>query len=488
MTELSHSILLQAIVKHAEVHPGKTALVSDGDEISYKQLQEHIWTAAGFLRSIGVNKGDRIIIAARKEVEFVYLYFGAHLLGVINVVVDPASTQDKLKFISETVSPKCTFGLPSFDCDGVKKCSFDDLHFDTIIDDVGNTILSKDDTADIMFTTGTTSAPKGVCLSHYNIASSAKNINGFIGNGPDEREVLGLPISHSFGLGRLRCTLLQGATLILVGNFANLKVFFETMEKYKATGFGMVPAVWEYITKLSGTRIAQFAHNLHYIEIGSAPMPIEEKQKLMALFPDTRICMHYGLTEASRSFFMEFHQYKDNLNTIGVPTSCEIKVKIMNENGAEMPVGQQGEICVKGNMVMSRYLLEKDNATAFFDDYFRTGDFGYKDRDGLYYMVGRKKELINIGGKKISPLTIEDAIKSLGVADCAVVPMKDPRGILGEVPKAYIQKMGCNLSFEEIKQGLNGLLEPYEIPVEYEFIARIPKTTTGKVQRLSLIK
>ena len=99
-------------------------------------------------------------------------------------------------------------------------------------------------------------------------------------------------------------------------------------------------------------------------------------------------------------------------------------------------------------------------------------------------MVGRKKELINIGGKKISPLTIEEAIKSHGVIDCAVVPVKDPKGILGEVPKAFIQKMGCQLSFDEI----SGLLEPYEIPTEYEFIARIPKTATGKVQRLSLIK
>lgn len=160
----------------------------------------------------------------------------------------------------------------------------------------------------------------------------------------------------------------------------------------------------------------------------------------------------------------------------------------MNDNGTEMPTGQQGEICVRGNMVMSRYLLDKDNAAAFFGDYFRTGDFGFKNENGLYYMVGRKKELINIGGKKISPLTIEEAIKSLGVIDCAVVPVKDPKGILGEVPKAFIQKMGCQLSFDEIMHGLSGLLEPYEIPTEYEFIARIPKTATGKVQRLSLIK
>lgn len=488
MSDISHSYLLQSIVDYAEHTPDKIALVSDGEEISYKQLKNNIWLASDYLNALSLRKGDSIIIAARKEVEFVYLYFGAHLRGIVNVVVDPASTQDKLRFISNTVKPKCIFGLPEFVFDGAKNIAMDSLKLDGKANDAGNLSLSKDDIADIMFTTGTTSDPKAVCLSHYNIASSTRNINGFIGNGADEREVLGLPLSHSFGLGRLRCSLVKGATLILVGNFANLKIFFGAMEKYKATGFGMVPAVWEYITKLSGNRIAQFASDLHYIEIGSAPMSIEAKQQLIKLFPNTRICMHYGLTEASRSFFMEFHQYKDNLNSIGMPASNEVEVKIMNENGVEMPVGQQGEICARGNMVMKRYLLDKDNATAFFGDYFRTGDFGFKDEDGFYYMVGRKKELINIGGKKISPLTIEEAIKSLGIIDCAVVPIKDSKGILGEVPKAFIQKMGCKLSFDEIKSGLSGLLEPYEIPTEYEFVTRIPKTATGKVQRLSLIK
>ena len=151
------------------------------------------------------------------------------------------------------------------------------------------------------------------------------------------------------------------------------------------------PAVWEYITKLSGNRIAQFADSLRYIEIGSAPMSIEAKQRLIGLFPNTRICMHYGLTEASRSFFMEFHQYKDNLDTIGMPTSEEVEAKIMNDNGTEMPTGQQGEICVRGNMVMSRYLLDKDNAAAFFGDYFRTGTLVSKMKtDSTIWLVAKK--------------------------------------------------------------------------------------------------
>ena len=116
--------------------------------------------------------------------------------------------------------------------------------------DIG--LLSAQDIADIMFTTGTTGKPKGVLLSHANISGSANNINQYIGNTADDVEVLGLPICHSFGLGRLRCNMLLGATFILLGSFANLKLLFNTMEQYHVTGIGMVPAVWEYIKKLSG--------------------------------------------------------------------------------------------------------------------------------------------------------------------------------------------------------------------------------------------
>lgn len=493
-SNISHSILLQAIYDHAVTTPLKTALIEDDIYVNYKELAEKIELTASYLLTIGLKKNDYIILGARKELEFVYLYLAAHMLGIINVVVDQATTTEKLEYITNIINPKIAFGLQKISADGVLSVSFSDINFEKNVNGsislenvLSNSKMSKDDTADIMFTTGTTGNPKGVCLSHYNIASSALNINNFIQNTSDDIEVLCLPLSHSFGLGRLRCNLIKGAELILVGNFANLKVFFNVIETYHVTGFGMVPAVWEYIRKLSGARIAKYASQIHYIEIGSAPMPIFEKKNLINLFPDSRICMHYGLTEASRSFFMEFHEYKNNLESIGKPVSENVQIRICDDNGNEVETGQQGEICVKGNMVMNHYFFDTDTKSAFWNDYFRTGDYGYKDNNGCYYMVGRKKELINIGGKKVSPLTIEDAIKSLGVEDCACIPIADPKNVLGEVPKVFIQEKGCNLSFEEIKSKLINILEPFEIPVEFEWIDKIPKTSSGKIQRLSLL-
>ena len=228
-------------------------------------------------------------------------------------------------------------------------------------------------------------------------------------------------MSHSFGLGRLRCILLAGATIILAGNFANLKSFFSIIEKERVTGFGMVPAVWQYIKRLSGRRIGMFADQLRYIEVGSAALPIEDKRLLMELFPTTRLCIHYGLTEASRAIFTELHAASYDLETIGKPVSPLVEVCVFDENGKLVPDGQDGELCVKGNMVTRSYFLLEDNKDAFWGEWFRTGDWGHRGGNGSFYLTGRKKELINVGGEKVSPAAIEDAIRSVGVADCACI-------------------------------------------------------------------
>jgi long-chain acyl-CoA synthetase len=325
-----------------------------------------------------------------------------------------------------------------------------------------------------------------VCLTHANIAGSASNTNGFIGTCSDDIEALALPLSHSFGLGRLRCVLMAGATLVLVGNFANLKSFFSVLDAWHVTGFGMVPAVWQYIKRLSGRRIARFAEQLKYIEIGSAALPIEDKRLLMEIFPNTRLCMHYGLTEASRAMFTEFHANAGNLETVGRPASSLVEASIRDDDGNPVANGVDGEICVRGNMVTRSYFKPQDNAGSFYGDWFRTGDWGHRDDEGNFYLTGRKKELINVGGEKVSPATIEDAIRSLGITDCACIAVPDPNGVLGEVPKAFLQKDDKQVTIEDIKQQLTQLLPPHEIPVEWEWVDSIPRTSSGKIQRLKL--
>lgn len=486
MKGLTHSALLQAIDFHANRTPAKVAVFTvEGEPVVYAALLKNIQRAAAFLSAKGIGKGDKILLSAQKEVEFVYFYFASHLIGAINVVVDAKNSQEHIDYIASVVKPKLSIGVDTDSCESL-------LYPEAILpDDIleeEERRISEADAADIMFTSGTTGNPKGVILSHYNIYSSASNINSFIGNSADDIELLGLPICHSFGLGRLRCNMLLGSTVVLHNGFANIKSVFDSFEKYKVTGFGMVPAIWAYIRKFSGARIGKYASQIRYMEIGSAAMPLPDKEALIELFPDTRICMHYGLTEASRALFMEFHESRYNLDSVGVPVSDEVDVKIMDSYGNVLAAEEEGEVCIKGNMVTKSYYLPDDNKNAFFDEYFRTGDWGRMSEDGKLFLVARKKELINVGGKKISPVEIEDALTEIGVGESMCIAAKDPDGILGEVPKVLLVKGTFSMSVEEMKDKLRLKIEAYKMPKIFEVVDSIPKTESGKKKRTAFSK
>ena len=318
-------IILEKIKEYSKNTPQKVAVIEDNRELNYKDLWGKIEESASYFNSFA-KKGDRVVISATKNLEFVTTYFGAHLAGLTTVTVDSAINDDRLSFIINSISPIGIWGE-------LLSKKFQTKPFEEIKCSSANEpqMPSENDLADILFTTGTTGTPKGVVLTHKNEWAAATNINSFIKNDSESVELLALPISHSFGLGRLRCIMQLGATIDLLGSFANVRKFFKELDKRPITGFGMVPASWNYISSMSEDLIGEYADRLKYIEIGSAPMPIEQKERLIRLLPNTRICMHYGLTEASRSAFMCFGEEK-NLSTIG-SASPNVELKIFTEEG-----------------------------------------------------------------------------------------------------------------------------------------------------------
>lgn len=474
------------ILEHVQSTPQKIALIQGPSEVSYGQLWEEIEKSASWFKQ-HAEQGDRVIISASKNIEFVYSYFGAHLAGMICVPIDPETNETRLKRIVEVSQPQLIVGelrnhgdyevIPFSDCKS-EDSQPSDYKFD-------GTFPQEDHVADLLFTTGTTGLPKGVALTFANQMAAADNINTFIGNTADDVEMLALPISHSFGLGRLRCVFAKGATLVLLGSFASMKKFFGEMERCQVTGFGMVPASWAFIQKMSGDKIGQFAGQLKYIEIGSAFMPLENKQKLMSLLPNTRICMHYGLTEASRSAFISFHDDTDHLMSAGRP-SPNTEIAVFSEQGKRLGRNEDGEICVKGGHVCSDYwgLPQEAFQKDFFDGYFRTGDWGRLDEEGYIHLISRKKEIINVGGKKVSPIEVEEVLNEMeGIEESACIGVHDD--VLGEVVKAFCV---CSeeVDFEEIKKQMMKKLEGYKIPAFFETIESLPKTQNGKLQRLAL--
>lgn len=475
----------EQIWANAASQPLKVAVKSGKKSATYKELCQRILGASQhYSNELKLAKGNTVILAAGKQIEFLYAYFGAHLAGIKVVPIDAATNPTRLTYIIEQTNASLLIGFDDADNETPKVplSSFAELCEDFSEPEYPD--LS--DISDILFTTGTTGKPKGVPLTFRNEAAAARNINEYIGNSRNDVELLALPVSHSFGLGRVRCCLSTGATLILLGSFANVKKIYKTIEEEHVTGFTMVPASWRYLKKLTGLRLGDFSTQLKYIEMGSAYFSKDEKKELADLLPDTRVCMHYGLTEASRSAFMEFHLDDQHLDSVG-KASPHTDIRIFDENGIECECRSEGEICIKGEHTTSGYLntqIEK----SFFGCYFRTGDWGYKDENGYVYLISRKKELINVGGKKVSPIEVEEQLLKIeGIEDCACIGVADDEGVLGEVVKAFIvKKAGCNLSVEDITSRLSGKLESYKIPVHYQWIDAIPKTQNGKIQRLLL--
>ncbi len=476
----------EQIFDHVQNTPDKVALISGDTEITYSQLWDYCLCSAEKLKQdYHLKKGDRVILSAAGNIEFVYAYFGVHIAGGICVPIDPDTNQTRFEYIEKSTTPVCVMGL----LHNVKK---ETIPFSDVVNGTSKATYiapEQSQVADILFTTGTTGAPKGVALSYNNLSAAARNINAYIGNTNSDVELLALPVSHSFGLGRLRCSLSKGATVVMLGTFANVKKFFKEMARCQVTMFAMVPASWGFIKKMSGKYIGKFADQLKFIEIGSSFMPVEDKELLMSLLPNTRICMHYGSTEASRSAFMEFHTYKDNLLSIG-KASPNVEIKIFTSQGTPAALGEEGEVCVKGEHVTCSYWNETPErfASDFYDGYFRTGDCGTMDAEGNIYLKSRIKEMINVGGKKVSPMEVEDILNTIpGIKESACIGIPDPGIVLGEVVKAFIVA-DDNLSDEEIMQQLRPQLEVYKLPVEIERINAIPKTGSGKIQRLSLKK
>ena len=483
--------VVEEIFARASEFPEKIAITNGKHALTYRELAESVVQARNLLcDSYGIAAGDAVVLAADKQPAFVSLYFACHLLGAHVLPLAPDTNPVHLGFICKACAPKLFIGIhtPAFyQGREVSLQAFERLATDAVLTE-NLAFPDMDDVADILFTTGTTGLPKGVLLTHRNLAAAARNIHAFVRNDVDDVEMLALPVSHSFGLKRMTCALVNGQALVLLGSFANMKRFYRFMETYHVNGFGMVPAAWAMIRRMSGQKLGAYASQLHYIEIGSAPMPMADKQELIKLLPDTRICMHYGLTEASRSTFLEFHKDIEHLETIGRATP-NVTVEIRDDSGKRVADGIPGELCVFGDVVAMRYLAsDEENKHSHWGEFFRTGDIGIREDGGWIQLIGRAKEIINVGGKKVSPVEIEQELMRLPeIRDCACLAVQDPQGILGEVVKAFVVlEDNASMKPKEWTQRLAGRLENYKIPAMYESIDAIPKTYSGKVQRLAL--
>ncbi len=475
--------IVEALALHAGNMPDKLALRIGKESCTYREL----WALILKVRNKGIYfaKGSVIILSAEKSITFIAHYFASHLNGHICILADPKLSITSIENIASRYKAKAFFSNKG-ELDGICNIRYNHTEIDATKHPVA--FPARESIADLMFTTGTTGESKSVPLSHGNLLASAENINTFIGNTQNDHELIALPLCHSFGLGRVRCALLAGGTCTIIPNFANEKKLLATLSEETITGFSMVPAAWQYIRHLCAERFITAAKHLHFIEIGSAPLALEDKEFLSSKLPHTRICMHYGLTEASRSAFMEFHADADRLSSNGKATPG-VDISIYSAEGIQLGANEPGEVCIRGNHVTRGY-LNFPREESFYGEYFRTGDMGMLKADGTLYILGRIKELINVGGKKVSPDEVESKIIQYpGVKECACTAANDPSDILGEVVKAHIvPQADTQIDIPNLLHFLRNLLEPHKVPRIVELCTTaLPRTESGKLQRQKLL-
>lgn len=482
-------IIVDALLKHALSVPEKPALIFGEQTIDYHTLAMRIKSTAKFLHDRGVQQGNYVMFGAKKSPEFAFVYFAAHLLGAVAVPFDLKLAGEKVKYIHQLINPAVLLLPESYGDAGLSYIPLELLNDLDAISFTPDVIISSDDMADVLFTTGTTGNPKGVMLTHRNIIAGAVNTNMFIGNDERDCEVIPLPLFHAFGLRRLRTNMMLGATAVLVEGFMRPADIFDAFDKHKATGICMVPAGFSVLNKLTKGKLSEYSHQLKYIEFGSAPMPLEDKKLIMELLPNTKICMHYGLTEAAANMFIEFHASREKLHTLGKP-SPNMVIEIMDDEGNRLRPCQTGNIMVSGDVLMKGYFKDEERTAEVMQaGWLTTGDIGYRDEDGYIVLQGRKDDIINIGGKKVSPVEIETAInRHNDIRESACIAINDPKGIRGKVIKAFIvPEPGHEAPSEDaMVQYLRKHLESYKIPVVFAYHKVIPKTQSGKILRDTL--
>ena len=351
-----------------------------------------------------------------------------------------------------------------------------------------NDNIIPEDTALILHTSGTTSKPKMVPLTHLNLCTSAKNIVETLNLERSDKCINIMPLFHIHGIvGLLLSSLFSGGNIFTSTGFNALK-FFSWLKIFSPTWYSAVPTMHQVILSRANRNSDIIAQTkLRFIRSSSAPLPSTTMQEIEKTF-HCPVIESYGMTEASHQMTSN-HLPPGNRKATKAGFAAGPEVSVMDNNHNILENGKIGEIVIRGNNVTRRYLNNPQaNKDSFVNGWFRTGDQGFYDEEGFLQLTGRIKEIINKGGEKISPLEIDDEImKHESVFQGITFPIVHNK--LGEeVAAAIVLKNNHQLSEQELKEFLGNKLAPFKIPQKIIFLDEIPKGKTGKLQRIGLAK
>lgn len=342
-----------------------------------------------------------------------------------------------------------------------------------------------DDPAVLLYTSGTTGKPKGVTLTHRNFIAQSDMVDRIMPMKPEDRVILVLPLFHVYGLSNgLVCGLRFGCSMSLIPQYSPAKLLNNIID-IKASLLIAVPSMYMHILQLARARKAAIPKSLRLCVSGGAPLPMSVIKEFMNIF-QTQIAEGYGLTETTSAVSLNKTGEAFKAGSIG-PASPGVSMKIVDDNGTELKTCEEGEIIISGEMVTPGYWNNKEaTAEMIKDGWLYTGDLGFKDKDGLFYITDRKKDIIVRSGFNISPREVEEVLMMHpAVEEAAVVGVTDKRE--RETVKAFIVlKENMAATPKELLSFCQENLADYKIPKYIEYMESLPKSATGKVLRKEL--
>jgi long-chain acyl-CoA synthetase len=499
--------LISAIESQARRHPGAPALSWHKTTWNYAELAGALGRVADALIARGVAPGDRIALLLRNSPQFAAAYYGTLAAGAAAV---PLNVQERAGVLARQVE-HCGAKLVLADATHVEFAELTRLLGAAGITLLPLTVLDAPEARDafceslgpprgrgptlelptaslacIIYTSGTTGRPKGVMLSHANLASNARIIANYLNITSQDKVMCPLPFHFSYGMSVLNSNLAAGAHVVLEDNLAFPQVLVKRLQDEGITAFAGVPAT--YALLLGRTHLADFdLSRLRYVTQAGGAMPRGQIQQLRAAVPRTRVFIMYGQTEATaRLTYLAPEKLDDKLGSVGLPLPG-VDIEIRDAQGRVVPVGEVGELVARGPNVMLGYWNDAAlSAQTVRDGWLHTGDLAHRDADGYLYIDGREVEMIKVGAFRVSPQEVEEVLATLpGVAEVAVTALPDE--VLGQAIKAVIVPAnGAQPDVRSVKAHCRAHLAQYKIPKVVEFAASLPRTASGKVQRYKL--
>jgi len=497
----------EMIEENAKKYKNKPAYFIDNRKITWERFKKKVDTFSRALHLLGVKKGDKIPLLVTNSLEFIVAMQGIQKIGAVAVPINTFLKEDEITFILNDIeadmliaSSKLKNNIKNIR----KKTSVKKIIWEGEIDKVDeNNISFKEilsnfeshevintpklnDLAFIIYTSGTTGKPKGAMLSYRNIFSNILGINELIKITNKDRFIAYLPMFHSFTMTvNLLMPMYSASPVVIIKSIMPFSNIIKQTLLKRVTIFTGVPDVFSALSRAKLPFYFHWFNKIRFFVSGAAPLPGEVLKRFQSKFKKAKLLEGYGLSETSPVVAVN-RPKNQKISSVG-PAIPGVEVKIVNDELVEVPIGEAGEIIVKGDNVMKGYYKREDATNeTIINGWLLTGDIGKIDEEGYIYILDRKKDLIISKGVNIYPREIEEVcLKFPGIKECAVVGKKDENA--GEIPIAFVElENGEDADEFKLKKFLKDHLANYKLPKHIYFVENLPKNATGKVLKRKL--